>query len=449
MVAADVSERIERLFSSQPRNGSDDNALWHKRAKIEGRLSQLLKAGSQNICIDGPTGSGKSSLALTVLNRISQPFIWLPLVNDMHWSDLCEDLVDRAWEINARPKCSQSTNVKVSIDKNKALSGADVLAPWKMLDRINFSIEAQNLHSARQAARDWSITDVEGFLQLNSICLVIDDFEKATSDLVLKVANLCKRLTFRSTQKCLIIGTGDTFAKLYGADEGLDGRLAELSVASFGSKLEVWNYINDGFERLGFETPRVLLRAKRIAKAEADRIEEAIYEAADGMPKYVNELALRICHEILSKDNIAELRSRISSSDIVKECGRMLDENLSRCNQGVRGAEKRLRSSVELRMVLRAVFELGANGVHRVSDLVAHIERSVDDKFSYDQFLAGLEELRKLGLYVQTGKSGEVVFAKDPMFSHVLGLICHDPARYKKDPSIFGLVGQRSLPLVL
>ena len=54
MNTIDLSERIEQLFSSQPRNGADATTLWHKRAKIEKGLSQLLKARSQNICIDGP-----------------------------------------------------------------------------------------------------------------------------------------------------------------------------------------------------------------------------------------------------------------------------------------------------------------------------------------------------------------------------------------------------------
>jgi len=323
--------------------------------------------------------------------------------------------------------------------------------PWKLLDRITFDINTASLDlvSLRKQARSWNITDVENFLHANNLCLVIDDFEKATPNLVVKVANLCKRLTFRTSQKCLIIGTGETFARLYSSDEGLDGRLAELSVASFGSKSEVWHYLSDGFERLNFDTPRAMLKHKIIPKVDADRIEIALYEAADGMPKYINELALRICHTVLDEHNVAHGAMKITPAVLLKECAQMLDENVSRCGQQIRKAEKSLRSCIELRMVLRAVFELGANGVHRVSSLVSHIERSLGEKFSYDQFMAGLDELRQLGLYVQTGKSGEVVFAKDPMFSHVLGLICHDPERYNRNKDVFGLFGQRSLPLLV
>lgn len=297
--------------------------------------------------------------------------------------------------------------------------------------------------SLRTVSRNWKIIDVEHFLEQDGSCLLIDDFEKAPDVLVQMIADLCKRMTMRPVPKCVIVGTGETFARLSGADEGLDGRLEELTVASFGTQREVWNYINDGFERLGFDTPRAMLKSRLVSKSEAEAIESALYEAADGMPKYINELAMRICYRALGHS----ARRRVSPSDALSEAGRMLDENISRCNPRIRRVEHDLRTSLELRMVLTAIFRLGANGVHRVNDLVSFIERRLDPDFTYEQFIAGLTTLRGLGLYVQTGKSGEVVFAKDPMFAHVLGLICNNPIRFKKDNNVFGLFGQRNLPL--
>jgi hypothetical protein len=134
-------------------------------------------------------------------------------------------------------------------------------------------------------------------------------------------------------------------------------------------------------------------------------------------------------------------------ADAMRESVQMLDENMSRCAQQIRKVEKHLRNSLELRLVLKSIFRLGANKVHRVTDLVAFTEKNIDPSFSYDQFMSGLEQIKAPGLYLQTGKSGEVVFAREPMFAHVFGLICDDPPKFKKDNVVFGLFGQRSLPL--
>lgn len=363
----------------------------------------------------------------------------------MDWQDFCEDIVIRSThKLNE----VRSYSYVVGLDAQKPVTGDEILNPIKMLNRVSIERSSKQLDpAAREAARTWNISDVKNFLEEKGLWLLVDDFEKASETLIQGIADLCKRLTMRPLPKCIIIGTGKTFAKLYQADEGLDGRLAEISVASFGNEREVWTYINNGLELLGFDTPRAMLRTKLISKYEADEVERAFYEAADGMPKYINELALRICQRVLDEDNSAKRNIRVSAHEALSEAKRMLEENMSRCAPKVRNIERYLRKSIELRLVLKAIFHLGANGVHRVTDLASYIERNEDPTFSYDQFVSAFELLTELGLYVQTGKSGEVVFAKDPMFSHVLGLICDDPLKYKKDMAVFGLFGQRSLPL--
>lgn len=449
MAENDLNSQIESIFSSRPRNGDEKDAFWHKRARLEERLSQIILARSQNVCIDGPTGSGKTSLALTVLSRTKSKVIWAPVVNEMSWPDFCEEIFKKAWRINSIMSKEKSRDIGVRFDSKKDVSISDLISPLRFLDRIKFSLGEKGADEAslREASRKWSISDVEYFLSDNDITLLVDDFEKATKDLVTKIADLCKNLTFSGGNKAVIIGTGSTFERLYNSDEGLDGRLAELSVASFGSRREVWQYMNDGFERLNFKTPRMQLRLKRISKDDADKIEESVYEAADGMPKYINELALRICQRLLDKQNKAEDGPiYINAGIITSECSKMLAENVSRCNKKFRDAEKHLKSSVEFRLVLKAIFDMGANSVHSVESLIKHVQR-MDENFSEEQFESGIQTLKNLGLYVQTGKSGEVVFAKDPMFSHVLGLVCNDPIKFNKDEKSFGLFGQRALPL--
>lgn len=429
--------------------GMRKNAFWHKRSKLEERLSQIIRAKSQNVCIDGPTGSGKTSLALTVLSRAGNKIIWIPVVNNMSWVDFCEEIFKTSWRINSSLSNKGTKALSINLETTKPLSVHDLVSPLKFLDRIKFSLNDGNgdQKTLLEASKKWSISDVEAFINDNDITILIDDFEKATSELVTKIADLCKNLTFSAGNKAVIIGTGSTFERLYNSDEGLDGRLAEISVASFGSKDEVWHYMNDGFERLGFNTPRAQLRYKNITKDDANKIEIALYEAADGMPKYINELALRICQRILNDENQSnDKKIKVTVNDIVTESNDMLRENISRCNKKVKEAERHLRVSVEFRLVLKAVFDMGANSVHSVDSLIKHVQK-IDENFSEEQFESGIQTLKSLGLYVQTGKSGEVIFAKDPMFSHVLGLICGNPSKYGKDERLYGLFGQRSLPL--
>lgn len=447
-----LNAQIEITFSSRPRNGADKLVLWRKRDEIERKLSQILAAKSQNVCIDGPTGSGKTSLALTVLNRNKQLFVWIPVTRDMDWSEFCEAFAVEVYKINSSFKVAhdmKNPKVSLSVNAGEAITATDIMLPWTLLKRIKLQVDSDkmSLPELREHAKKWKILDISELLKQNDICLLIDDFEKASDDLVHKVADLCKNLTFSQSPKCIIIGTGRTFSRLYLSDESLDGRLAELTVASFGSPRDVWHYINDGFARLGFHTPREKLSAKLITKVEADQIELAIFEAADGMPKYINEIALRICNKVLGEENKLEGPVNISSALILSECSNMSRENLSRCNRDVRKVEKELRNGVEFRLVLKAIFQMGANGVHNVDGIVDYIQKYEDEHFTYENFAAGFESLERFGLYVQTGKSGEVVFAKDPMFSHVLGLICKDPLRFNKDASTFGLFGQRTLPL--
>lgn len=445
---------IEQIFSSRPRNGADEHVLWHRRKMIEKRLSQILNAKSQNVCIDGPTGSGKTSLALTVLNRNEQPFVWVPITQDMGWPDFCEALAVEIHRINSnvhKASAKRKPQINISINTSDPMSGAELVAPWSLFKRITLQADINDvsLPELRKAAKDWKILDVHEVLRSNELCLLIDDFEKSSDELLRKIADLCKHLTFSSSPKCIIIGTGQTFARLFSSDESLDGRLAEITVASLGSQMEVWNYINDGFGKLGFTTPRDKFSTKLINREETDKLRIALYEAADGMPKYINEIALNICNKILSDENEKEVTRNISSTIMLEQCNKMINENLSRYSKNIRNAEKELRSGVELRLVLKTIFQVGANGVHSVDSIIEHIQKFEDKHFDYDRFLSGFEALQRLNLYVQTDKSGEVVFAKDPLFSHVLGLVCKDPKRFNKDPATFGLFGQRSLPLLL
>src|SRR2546423_845817 len=73
------SERVNRVFDTEPRNGGDPNAVWLPRTEIENQFSNLLAQDGVHICVDGPSGTGKSSLVLTQLRKTSRRVITIQL----------------------------------------------------------------------------------------------------------------------------------------------------------------------------------------------------------------------------------------------------------------------------------------------------------------------------------------------------------------------------------
>ena len=53
---------VGMVFKINPRSASDSHTVWISRAKEEKRLNDLLLAPGKNICLDGPSGVGKTSL---------------------------------------------------------------------------------------------------------------------------------------------------------------------------------------------------------------------------------------------------------------------------------------------------------------------------------------------------------------------------------------------------
>jgi hypothetical protein len=86
-------QKVSSIFDIRPRDASKSNKIWLSRDKEEKELNNALFSSGVNICIDGPTGTGKTSLALTVLGKTNIRYLPIQIVESMNWEMFCRDLI--------------------------------------------------------------------------------------------------------------------------------------------------------------------------------------------------------------------------------------------------------------------------------------------------------------------------------------------------------------------
>ncbi|HTI71655.1 MAG TPA: hypothetical protein VMF06_16895, partial [Candidatus Limnocylindria bacterium] len=88
-------QRVSDVFDTNPRNGNRATTVWLKRAAIEKHLENDLFTRGRHICIDGCSGSGKSSLVITTLLRNKIPYTTVQITRSMDWHGFCRQLVSK------------------------------------------------------------------------------------------------------------------------------------------------------------------------------------------------------------------------------------------------------------------------------------------------------------------------------------------------------------------
>ena len=178
------SSIVGQVFNTQPRDGSRRNSVWKKRRGTEETLKLLLQNPGVHICVDGPTGSGKSSLAITMLNRLRINYNLIQITSSMSWQDICRELID-------------SSSSKENSCSTKFVIGLKNGLPTFMLEREAGTLERQadNIDLANRLSERANEHDICRSLANNNILLFIDDFERAKPELAARIADMCKLLT--------------------------------------------------------------------------------------------------------------------------------------------------------------------------------------------------------------------------------------------------------------
>jgi hypothetical protein len=187
------SKHITKVFYTTPRDGYKTGNLWIKRRE-EDMLHSLLEAIGVSVCIDGPTGTGKSSLAITVLKQKKINFLIVQVTQNMSWKEFCQRLLSLSIynnsDSNRNPNIEALPIFKKHFGISDSYSISDLDLEEKIISRLN----------------DHEICNL---LHKSELTLVIDDFERASPEILSYVGEMCKLFTLSyisAKAKLVIIG---------------------------------------------------------------------------------------------------------------------------------------------------------------------------------------------------------------------------------------------------
>jgi len=413
------SNQVGQVFNTKPRDGSSNNIFWVNRGKIEDLLGLVLHNPGVHICIDGPTGTGKSSLAITTLNRFRINYNLVQITSSMTWQGFCRELIDSG------SNKGKSYSTKFAVGLKNGL-------PTFMLESEAGSQERQadNIDLMNKIAEQTNEHDICRSLANHNILLFIDDFERAKPDLTVRIADMCKLLTQsfqNSYSKIVIAGTDDICRRLYEANASLEGRLEQISVGTFGDPGESWNFIKKGFDEL-----KLLHPGNSKIKEERDSLPNSIsviYEAADGLPKSLNQLgrSIAINARITSKGH-----RYINASDIRDSAKEHFNKALRSQDRKFRPILEFIRGNVIAQVVLNHLYTQGIGHIHNWSEITTALQH----EFSEQQIDQAVKELIKLNFLVRTGAQDDILFTTEPEFAHIFGRIVSGKCIYSSNPNV-------------
>ena len=423
---------VGRVFQINPRIGSDADTIWISRSKEESILQRLLATPGKNICLDGPSGVGKTSLALTTIRSLDCPYIEIQLTRKTDWSGFCRIVIEKlrdpmrgfAFELQAGLK-NFIPSVDLKILFSRKTSYADRL---EAIDKIASYMMENDL--------------AKWICEANCI-LMIDDFEKANNELLGRISDLTKILTQTCQSqngKLLIVGTGDIYYQLYMGDKALESRLAEVSLGTLPDKSWSWRYLIEGFNKLGLFHPS---NSKYVRSKQREDCINSVSQACDGLLKTLTELGSRVC---LSKSPDAK---SISVKSITTEAEKMPIEIFNKFKKRHPVIRKLLERDIECRRVIEALYKLGIGRIHSISELESQIQNDYqyDDNEVAIHVDRSIDELVDIEFIVRTGENRNIVYVTDPALAHNLGVAIAHGTDYGIPKEYSSTFGQLSLPM--
>lgn len=415
-VSIEWRERVGRAFNTRPRIGVGRHRVWLSRKHDMDAFRDNFFNPGTHVCLDGPSGVGKTSLALTFLAREKARYVYVPLTRHTSWPDFCRMLLKPVHS----SELGISTDMEVGLDRG--------LPTGKL--RISLGSKhrpSDDVDYLTKTSAIWTEHHVVESLCSEAAALVIDDAERASEDLLTRLSDLCRLMTTRETPLCVklcFIGTDHLFRRLLHVNPSLDQRVLQTTLGAFNDHRYSWHFLTLGFDALGLRHP-----GNSRVREERERLDDciaAVYEAADGLPKSLNALGQRVA------TRVEERRRWVSAGEIQSASRRMTDQNWRQYSSDFPKVLRVLDEVPTARSLVRALYKRGIARVHYANDLYVEMaaEAAADgDALSEQLVRTAMERLAAVDFLVLTGRAGEVLYVAQPTAAHALGVAMRDHRR--------------------
>ena len=387
---------IAQVFGSQPRNGGN---YWWQRLDPEDEIRNLFRESTNKkvVLIDGPSGSGKTSLAYRTFFQERVPHNYVAIDSDMTWEALCERIIS----IPKRQDEARSLKVGFSIRNFLPGGGYDVD------HRTNFDA-LKDLQYASEYVDRITVDSIVDMMIEEGISLVIDDCEKASSELIKKIGNLAKKLSnpihTSPNSKLVIISCKRTFEDLIDEDETLEGRIFHITLGGLGTSDMSWAFLLKGFEKLNIVHP-----GKSKIKGEQNYLKEcqqSVYDATGGILKSLTDLG-----EILALDSYQS--QSLKAKEVIAGAQKLAQKNIDTYVRRFDGFVEMIAQDEHVRAVLGYLYRTGINRIHEY----AQIDHSVAQENPGVSTNSGVSKLVEIGFLVPTGINGSKLFPAQPNYA--------------------------------
>jgi hypothetical protein len=420
------AQKISLAFSTQPTRGENEK-LWLRRETLERELSYQLGTLDQHLCIDGPSGTGKTSLVQKILSVRDRDFMHVQLTPDMRWKDFTRQFV----EIPNRTKTSREASAK------------GILSLFRLSGELNFRYgdefsEKDSYELLLKKAEQWGSHDVAKWVHDNEIVLIVDDFELADDDTVSRIAAVCKLLGQSYRGKVVLIGMDDVLKKLLKQNQALTHRISEITVGGLADIGESIGYLNKKFDFLGIRTPA---SDRRCSKGEKEEYARYIFDAANGLLKQLNWLGQQLV------ENIGPVE-RLSLAATREVCKRIISDFRFKNREGIRQISSVLERNSDFADVFEFLASKAVSSITRISEIEEHLQ----GKYRVDSIKSALEYLEENHVVVTTGASDLRIFFKNPPLMNCIAAHIRRGIDYgwvpSRDKEVASGFGQMSLGLV-
>ncbi len=387
---------IANIFGTSPRSGG---YFWFPRQENEAeQIKTVLLSTESNkiILIDGPTGSGKTSLVFNTFYKEKIPHNLIIIDEDMDWHEFCRQIV-------SIPKSdTKKSKIKLGFSVKKFLPGGALdtehETTFDPLKDIEYSEKYLN---------KISITDLANIIINDNVSLLIDDFEKVNDDLFKKIVSLSKKLsTLRHNtpkSKLFITSCHSSYQKMIEKDKTLSKRILHITLGGLQNKGLSWKFLSDGFDALNIFHPGT---SKLHGENEqVPNCQDFIYDATGGNLKSLIELGFEIAEKNMRTQSI-------KGKALIKVAKHKAQENIDYYTRNYRDISTLISSNIYVQKVIHYIYDNGITSSHKIADIEYKIDFHNDDAA-----MSGISSLISINFLIPTGKEGSKVFVSDPEFA--------------------------------